>query len=1124
MRVPGGDASCLGLGRPGSGALPPPTSRPFGRAAGSHYPLAVVAGVAGVGTRHQPHSARSYELALRFVGAACGCPGGAPLVWLWGVRGLALSQPRPLVLLGVRPGPTTHLLWVREVRAWGPVTNPTARTLACWRCALWGRHEGARGARLLPGCGASGDGRSPTPDLLSFPACSRGPLPAGCGCGGCGCGDPAPTPQRAPLRAGFARCGGDTWAPGGGASCLGVGRPATGALTPPISRLFGRAARARFPLAVGAVCGRGGPAVLGILSRAAVRHVLCALPGFAARGGRSDLAPVLVPWLRPAACLSGVPCDLVLVRRSSSGPVALSALVGSPVAVVPSPTPGAVAPGFTGWLRGARGGRPGTGLFVPAAGPCRGKGAGRAPRRTRSGPRDGVVPGGSLRLRSWAACAAVVWRVSTRSLTRPVSRTVRLSMGDLAGAPGLVCVDADTAPFGSVDATPRSRACVRVRALLGQVGRAGLPGAFRCASPFLWPVLVRALLVRPPPGLGCPVCGCCWVSFFFFFCFFPSPPSLRPRCLLLCVFSGPGCLGLWRLVAPCPPVAPCCLLLCVFSGLGCLGPWRLAAAPPFPLLPPRVALRRLLLCVFSGLPWVFAPCHPPPFFFPLFLVFSLSVCFSSSFFAGGAVRGGFMCLGPSAVLVCASVVLSLSLRCVRWMVLCGVGCWAWLSSAVSWWVLVSCFGGAVLVWPRGSPRCSLAWCALVFCCPVLCSAALWCCVVVCCRALPFVCAVACACCLFLAAARLLCMFWGVVLCAPCSLRPVRCCAALCWCPFVVLCASPVLCLVAVVAGSWSRCLFGVSWWLWLPGVVVWWCVSALVPVSGLAVARCLPCVVLLPCVVSCGVVVPCGAVLWCPVFFFLFFSLLVALVSCCSLLVLSFGPFPGRFCFCALPVRCCAGVPASLPSVRCSLALAGRAGVLCCCLLCLCVCCLAWLPSVVSWSVLVAPGVVSRWRAVVLRVGPPGVALLCAVLFRFASFGAAARCVVSWGAVRRLGVLCLLTPCFVLSPPRRVRFAVVCRCVVLFAVVLCAVCALGCRVVCFLSSPPCAVLLCGPLSLGALLPCAVPHGAVLPRGAVVSCPATLLGLFLAWVWLYLLAKPLHNFLKYFFSSFFGFCK
>ena len=134
----------------------------------------------------------------------------------------------------------------------GPVTNPTVRALASWTCALWGRHEGARGGRLLPGCGASGDGRSPTPDLSSVRACGRGPLPTGCGCGGCGHGDPSPTPQRALLRAGFARCGGGMRVPGGGASCLGVGCPGSGALPPPTTCLFGRLAGAHYPLAVDA--------------------------------------------------------------------------------------------------------------------------------------------------------------------------------------------------------------------------------------------------------------------------------------------------------------------------------------------------------------------------------------------------------------------------------------------------------------------------------------------------------------------------------------------------------------------------------------------------------------------------------------------------------------------------------------------------------------------------------------------------------------------------------------------------------------------------------------------------------------------------------------------------------
>ena len=121
-------------------------------------------GAACVGTRHQPHSARSCELALRAVGAARGRGGGAPPAWVWGVRGRALSHPRlPALWAGCR-GPLPTGCGCGGVRAWGPVTNPTARALASWLCALWGRHEGAWGGRLLPGCGASRVGRSPTPD------------------------------------------------------------------------------------------------------------------------------------------------------------------------------------------------------------------------------------------------------------------------------------------------------------------------------------------------------------------------------------------------------------------------------------------------------------------------------------------------------------------------------------------------------------------------------------------------------------------------------------------------------------------------------------------------------------------------------------------------------------------------------------------------------------------------------------------------------------------------------------------------------------------------------------------------------------------------------------------------
>ena len=409
MRVPGGGASCLGVGRPGSGALPPPTARPLGGLPGPTTHWLWVRGGAGVGTRHQPHSARSCELALRAVGAARGRQGGAPPAWVWGVRGRALSHPRlPALWAGCR-GPLPTGCGCGGARAWGPVTNPTARALACcgggnrvpgggasclgvgrpgsgalpaptarplgglpgptthwlpvrgvagvgtrhrphiahscelalravgaargrpgggasclglgrpgsgalpaatarplgglpgpatyWLwvrggagvgtrhqphsarfCVLWGRHEGARGGRPLPGCGASGVGRSPTPDCPPSGRAAGAHYPLAADAGGCGRGDPSPTPQRALLRAGFARCGGGMRVPGGGASCLGVGRPGSGALPPPTARrLGGLPGPTTHWLWLRGGCGRGDPSPTP--QRALLR------PGFARCGG-----------------------------------------------------------------------------------------------------------------------------------------------------------------------------------------------------------------------------------------------------------------------------------------------------------------------------------------------------------------------------------------------------------------------------------------------------------------------------------------------------------------------------------------------------------------------------------------------------------------------------------------------------------------------------------------------------------------------------------------------------------------------------------------------------------------------------------------------------------------------
>ena len=86
-------------------------------------------------------------------------------------------------------------------------------------------------------------------------------------------------------------------------------------------------------------------------------------------------------------------------------------------------------------------------------------------------------------------------------------------------------------------------------------------------------------------------------------------------------------------------------------------------------------------------------------------------------------------------------------------------------------------------------------------------------------------------------------------------------------------------------------------------------------------------------------------------------------------------------------------------------------------------------------------------------------AVLCCVVL-FCSFGAAACCLVPYGAARPPGVVCLPVLCFVLFPVCCVCSVVVCWCVLLFATVLCAVCVLGRPAVRPLSPLLCAVLCC----------------------------------------------------------------
>ena len=134
MRVPGGGASCLGVGRPGSGAFPPPTARPLGVLPRPTTHWLWVRGAAGVGTRHQPHSARSCEMTLRAVGAARVRPGGGASCLGVGRPGSGALPPPTARPLGGLPGPTTHWLWLR-VGA-GVETRQKPYSARSWELAL----------------------------------------------------------------------------------------------------------------------------------------------------------------------------------------------------------------------------------------------------------------------------------------------------------------------------------------------------------------------------------------------------------------------------------------------------------------------------------------------------------------------------------------------------------------------------------------------------------------------------------------------------------------------------------------------------------------------------------------------------------------------------------------------------------------------------------------------------------------------------------------------------------------------------------------------------------------------------------------------------------------------------
>ena len=216
-RSRGGAFHCC-EGRPVSGAVPPPAALALRSVQpGFRDPCVPGAVDAGVWTQHRSHGVRPCGPALFAVGVAEGRPrGGLPStvvrgVWCQAVPPSAARPPEraarfrdPRVPGAVDAGS-------------GPSTGPTACALAGRRCSLWGWRKGVPGGGAFhrhEGCLVSG--AVPPPAARPPERAARVPRPACPGCGRCGRVDPAPAPQRAPLRAGVARCGGGGRASPGG--------------------------------------------------------------------------------------------------------------------------------------------------------------------------------------------------------------------------------------------------------------------------------------------------------------------------------------------------------------------------------------------------------------------------------------------------------------------------------------------------------------------------------------------------------------------------------------------------------------------------------------------------------------------------------------------------------------------------------------------------------------------------------------------------------------------------------------------------------------------------------------------------------------------------------------------
>ena len=196
-------------------SLPRPPALWSGRP-GFRYPCVPGAVGAGVGTQHWPHSVRPCGPALLATGVAEGRPRGGVLHHSEGRLRSGAVPPLTTRPLGGLSGSATHVLWSRLCGCGGPTLSPWPPCLVGAACCGGGGGP-SPGVVACQRCeGRLVSGAVPPPAARSLERAAGVPRPVCPGCGRCWRGDPAPAPQRAPLRAGVARCGGGGMASPGG--------------------------------------------------------------------------------------------------------------------------------------------------------------------------------------------------------------------------------------------------------------------------------------------------------------------------------------------------------------------------------------------------------------------------------------------------------------------------------------------------------------------------------------------------------------------------------------------------------------------------------------------------------------------------------------------------------------------------------------------------------------------------------------------------------------------------------------------------------------------------------------------------------------------------------------------